>query len=266
MPSTRRPPSARRKKQHCGGTLSWLCAATVVGAGGVAWLVQTRRESNSAAVATATAAAQPLVGALPQTVYDRGLVTRQAGARSVLRENGAFYFNVTRRVSPGPVLGFVSPWSERGEEVAWRFASKLTHLSPILYGVNARGQLRAHERESWLDTLREGLACPSCPPPARLVPLVSLAGLDFGALFGADDAEEQAGRLIVALTQAATTRALDGFVLDAHAHLAPLPRELRQRCASGLHLFVQLLAHQVSLSCPAAFSRSPFDISPRAQT
>ena len=62
--------------------------------------------------------AKPISGALTETVYDRGLVVRQQSARSVLREHGGFYFNVTRRVSPGRVLGFVSPWSTRGEELA----------------------------------------------------------------------------------------------------------------------------------------------------
>lgn len=215
----------------------------------LAWFWQKRRDEIASAAATAAAAAaaaQPLVGALEQTVYDRGLVSRQTGARSVLHENRAFYFNVTRRVSPGRVLGFVTPWSSRGEETAWRFASKLTHLCPVMYTVTEHGLLRARERESWLASLREGLSCPSCPPPARLVPLVSLEGLNMAAFFGADDSEEQAGRLLVSLLAKVADRQLDGYVLDAHAHLATLPREVRRKCAAALHVFVQLLAQQLS--------------------
>jgi hypothetical protein len=245
-PPRRRP----RGSPQRGRTRQWIVVSLVVAvcAAGAAWLWQKRRDAlvSAAAAAAAAAAAKPLIGPVEHTVYDRGLVSRQAGAKSVLRESGAFYFNVTRRVSPGRVLGFVSPWRARGEETAWRFASKLTHLCPIMYAVDKFGMLRARERESWLSTLREGLTCPSCPPPARLVPLVSLEGLDMAAFFGAEDSEEQAGRLLVSLLAKVAEHQLDGYVLDAHSHLAPLPREVRNKCAAALHVFVQLLAHQLS--------------------
>jgi hypothetical protein len=140
--------------------------------------------------------------------WQRGLVSRKVDARTVLREHAGFHFNVSRRLSPGRALGFVSPWARRSEEVAWRFGSKLTHLSPLMYGVDAAGSLVLHAPPRWLAALREGLTCPACPPPAKLVPHVSLSGLDFGTFFGGDDndaREERAGRLLFALLQQAVT-------------------------------------------------------------
>ena len=191
--------------------------------------------------------AQQVAGALEKTVYERGLVSRHISPRQTLREHGGFHFNVSRRLSPGTCLGFVSPWSPRGEEVAWRFGSKLTHLSPIMYGVDALGNLVLNEKPRWLNGLREGLSCPGCPPPARLVPLVSLEGLDFATFFAADEGqEERAGKLLFALLQQHVTLELDGLVLDAHQYLARLDRATRLAVAPKLHIFVQLLASQLS--------------------
>ena len=188
-----------------------------------------------------------VVGALDKTVYERDLVSRHITPRTVLREHAGFHFNVSRRLSPGMCLGFVSPWSVRGEESAWRFGSKLTHLSPILYGVDSLGNLVMHEKPSWLAGLREGLSCPGCPPPAQLVPLVSLRGLDFATFFAPDEGqEERAGKLLFALLQQFVTVGLDGLVLDAHQYLARLDRPTRQLVAPKLHIFVQLLASQLS--------------------
>ena len=263
----RTPQTIRKRRQSSSSWqplalfVSALVIAVAIGAPYLSEAYQSGKASVAAAAAAAAAAEveRPLVGALQQNVYERGLVVRQTGAKSVLRESGAFYFNVTRRVSPGRVLGFVSPWSTRGEEMAWRFASKLTHLSPIMYMVDNRGQIIAHERESWLDTLREGLACPSCPPPARLVPHVSLAGLNMSAMFGGDDSNEQAGRLLVALLHTAAERHLDGFVLDAHSHLAPL----YERLAAPRRPLLQLTC-LASLPRASQGTRAPAQVRGRA--
>ena len=84
-------------------------------------------------------------------------------------------------------------------------------------------------------------------PPPGLVPLVSLRGLDFATFFAPDEGqEERAGKLLFALLQQFVTVGLDGLVLDAHQYLARLDRPTRQLVAPKLHIFVQLLASQLS--------------------
>ena len=72
---------------------------------------------------TTTQHSASLAPPLDKTVYERDLVSRHITPRTVLREHAGFHFNVSRRLSPGMCLGFVSPWSVRGEESAWRFGS-----------------------------------------------------------------------------------------------------------------------------------------------
>ena len=118
--------------------------------------------------------------------------------------------------------------------------------------MDALGQLVPHEkgtvgRARWIEGLREGLACPGCPPPAKMVPLVSLRGLDIATFFAADEGqEERAGKLLFALLQQYVTLGFDGLLLDAHQHLARLDRATRVAVAPKLHIFVQLLASQLS--------------------
>lgn len=258
MPSARRQKPRRRGEQS--SIYPWL-AVVVAGTSALLWffpapliLVKAWLQNGTAGSdapaptdATLNELAMRISGPLEKTVFERKLVSKRVSAHSVVKEHGGFHFNVSRRLSPGLCLGFVAPWSQRGDEVTWRFGSKLTHLSPLMYGVDATGSLVLREKPRWLAALREGLACPACPPPARLVPHVSLEGLDFATFFAADaEQEERAGRLLVALLQQLVTLNLDGFVLDAHEHLARLPRAQRKDVAPRLHIFVQLLAQQLA--------------------
>jgi hypothetical protein len=261
-PKWRPPPRRHRRELRPGCSTAAIVAAVFAITASTAYsLLHRWRAAASAAAAAASAAAatstavDAVSGPLAHTVYERGLVTRRVTPASILQQHAGFYHNVSRRVSPGRVLGFVSPWSRRGEEVAWRFGSKLTHLAPLMYSISAACQLRSHEKSGWLSALRDGLHCTGCPPPARLVPVVSMRDLlinNATSFFLADDAEQQQGKLLLALLQAALTKNLDGFVLDAHSHLEGLPRDTQLAVRPKLHVFVQLLASQLSLQGEAA--------------
>lgn len=253
-----RPPRRRRHASKICGCSALVCSATaaaiVAAAAAAYWRgllpAIASNSTNATVVDDFDNPALRVAGSLNKNVYERDLVSRHISPRVVLHEHAGFYFNVSRRLSPGLCLGFVSPWSARGEEVAWRFGSKLTHLSPIMFGVDQLGNLIPHEKPRWLRELREGLTCPGCPPPAKLVPLVSLRGLDFATFFAADDTqEERAGRLLFALLQQHVTLELDGLVIDAHQHLARLDRATRLAVAPKLHIFIQCAAAAKSAPC-----------------
>lgn len=66
-------------------------------------------------------------------VYQRGLVTTDANYQDIVTENSNVPENSSHRHYTYPVLGYITPWNSRGYELAKRFNSKFTHLSPVWY-------------------------------------------------------------------------------------------------------------------------------------
>ncbi|XP_057720976.1 uncharacterized protein LOC130935301 [Arachis stenosperma] len=66
-------------------------------------------------------------------VYSRGLVTADVNYRDVLSENSRTSQNISQRHYTYPVLAYITPWNSHGYEMAKRFNSKFTHLSPVWY-------------------------------------------------------------------------------------------------------------------------------------
>ena len=188
-------------------------------------------------------------------MYERGLVTRRISAQSVLKEHQAFYYNTSQRVFAQTVVGFISPWTPSAAESLWRFGRKLTHAAPVLYDAVDTGHLRCklgeHGGERWLKWLRaaskadRGTAVRTAAPP-RLVPLVSFEQLDLLDFFTGEGQEARAGTLLVSLQETLLKHRLHGFVLDAHQYLARLASQERRLVQPAMHVFVQLLAAQLS--------------------
>lgn len=66
-------------------------------------------------------------------VYQRGLVTTDTNYQDILTENVKVSENAFTRRYDYPVLGYITPWNSHGYEMAKRFNSKFTHLSPVWY-------------------------------------------------------------------------------------------------------------------------------------
>ena len=80
-----------------------------------------------------------------------------------------------------------------------------------------------------------------------------LAGLDYARFFAGDeDSEAGEARGERSSHSRGGRRKLDGLVLDAHVHAAPLGRTTLRAVLPQLHIFVQLLAHQLSQLDPPA--------------
>ena len=194
----------------------------------------------------------PILGALEKNVYERGIGDAKSGLfEHSQKKHTGFYFNVSRRLSPGRALGLYL----RGQYEARRSRGALAQSSRICLR-SCTAWIRAPSpTTSMIQSLARRLrrAVPGLPTAARLVPQVSLQGLDFASFFtdkegDADGArEERSGRLLFALLQQAVTLNLDGLILDAHTYLARLDQSTRQIVAPRVHIFVQLLAQQLSV-------------------
>lgn len=67
------------------------------------------------------------------SVYERGLVKRDTSYQEILAENFRASVNITHRHFPNLVLAYVTPWNSKGYDMAKRFTSKFTHISPVWY-------------------------------------------------------------------------------------------------------------------------------------
>lgn len=71
-------------------------------------------------------------GPASSSVKDRGLVSERVTAADVLAHAGAHSEDVGRRGFPsGAVLGYVTPWNNRGYDVAKDFGAKFSLVSPV---------------------------------------------------------------------------------------------------------------------------------------
>ncbi|CAK8540177.1 unnamed protein product [Lathyrus sativus] len=71
-------------------------------------------------------------------VNQRGLVTTDTNFQDILTENTKVSENTSIRHYTYPVLGYITPWNSLGYEMAKRFNSKFTHLSPVWYDLKSQ--------------------------------------------------------------------------------------------------------------------------------
>ncbi|XP_061352997.1 uncharacterized protein LOC133297808 isoform X2 [Gastrolobium bilobum] len=93
-------------------------------------------------------------------VYQRGLVTADANYQDVLTENSRVSENTSQRHYTYPVLGYITPWNSRGYEMAKRFNSKFTHLSPVWYDLKSQQtslvlEGRHNADKGWISELKK---------------------------------------------------------------------------------------------------------------
>lgn len=72
-------------------------------------------------------------------VFQRGLVKADVDYQEILAENSKVSENMSRRHYTYPILVYITPWNSRGYELAKRFNSKFTHLSPVWYDLKSQG-------------------------------------------------------------------------------------------------------------------------------
>ncbi|XP_062091433.1 uncharacterized protein LOC133797524 isoform X1 [Humulus lupulus] len=93
------------------------------------------------------------------SVYQRGLVKPDVNYQEILAENTKVSENTSARHYTYPVLAYITPWNSRGYDLAKRFNSKFTHLSPVWYDLKSQGsdlilEGRHNADIGWISELR----------------------------------------------------------------------------------------------------------------
>lgn len=77
--------------------------------------------------------------ALSSYVHQQGLVKADVNYQEILTENSKVSKNMSQRHYTYPVLAYITPWNNKGYDLAKSFNSKFTHLSPIWYDLRSQG-------------------------------------------------------------------------------------------------------------------------------
>ncbi|XP_042503826.1 chitinase domain-containing protein 1 [Macadamia integrifolia] len=93
------------------------------------------------------------------SVYDRSLVNPNVNYQEILAEHSKVLENTSHRHYTYPVLAYITPWNSRGYELAKRFISKITHVSPVWYDLKSEGTKlvldgRHNADKGWISDLR----------------------------------------------------------------------------------------------------------------
>ncbi|XP_022757522.1 chitinase domain-containing protein 1 isoform X2 [Durio zibethinus] len=96
---------------------------------------------------------------LEPVVTERGLIKTDINFQEILTENSKVAENASQRHYDYPVLAYITPWNSRGYEMAKRFNSKFTHLSPVWYDLKSQGSSlvlegRHNADKGWMSELR----------------------------------------------------------------------------------------------------------------
>ncbi|GAB2217422.1 hypothetical protein Drorol1_Dr00000609 [Drosera rotundifolia] len=89
----------------------------------------------------------------------KGLVKKDVNWREIVTENAGVDESATRRGFGNPVLAYVTPWNSAGYDLAKRFSTKFTHISPVWYDLKSQGSKLVlegrHDADTgWISELR----------------------------------------------------------------------------------------------------------------
>ncbi|XP_024020949.1 chitinase domain-containing protein 1 [Morus notabilis] len=147
-------------------------------------------------------------------VHQRGLVKPDMNYHEILSENTKVSENVSRRHYSYPVLAYITPWNSKGYEMAKRFNSKLTHLSPVWYDLKSQGsnlvlEGRHNADIEWISQLRKA-------GDARVLPRVVLEVFPKELL----TKKKQRNRAINLIVNECKEMGYDGIVLESWSRWA----------------------------------------------
>ncbi|KAL2661621.1 hypothetical protein GLYMA_03G256800v4 [Glycine max] len=149
-----------------------------------------------------------------QSSPSQGLVTTHANCQHILAENSKVSGNSSQRHYTYPVLGYITPWNSRGYELAKRFNSKFTHLSPIWYDLKSQQtslvlEGRHNADRGWISELKKA-------GEALILPRVVLEASP-AVLLGKEKQRNKAINLIVTECK---EMGYDGIVLESWSRWA----------------------------------------------
>lgn len=145
---------------------------------------------------------------------DRGIVKTDLNYLEVLSGNSMVFGNVSHRHFTNPVLAYVTPWNSRGYDMAKRFNSKFTHISPVWYDLKSQEtelvlEGRHNADRGWISELKKA-------GNAKILPRVVLEAFPVNLL----ENKKQRKKAIDILVAECKEMEYDGIVLESWSRWA----------------------------------------------
>ncbi|KAI8544985.1 hypothetical protein RHMOL_Rhmol07G0007800 [Rhododendron molle] len=147
-------------------------------------------------------------------VHQPGFVKTDISYLEVLTENSKVSENTSHRHFTNVVLAYITPWNSRGYEIAKRFSSKFTHLSPVWYDLKSEGPKLILEGRHNVD--REWISDLRMKGNAQVLPRVVLEALPSELL----KKKKQRNKAIDLIVAECKEMEYDGIVLESWSRWA----------------------------------------------
>ncbi|XP_043373778.1 chitinase domain-containing protein 1 isoform X3 [Dermochelys coriacea] len=168
-------------------------------------------------------------------VQDRGLVVTDPKAKDIVLEHKSYCAKkIKERHFLGDVLGYITPWNNRGYDIAKVFGNKFMLISPVWLQVKRKGKemfqfTGLHDADQdWIKDVKKN------SKNIKIVPRILFDGWtyqDFESVFGSEDEIEELSKTMV---QIAKEENFDGYVVEVWSQLG------NQKQAELIHLLTHI--------------------------
>lgn len=160
---------------------------------------------------------KPQSGQKPNSVYDRGLVDEKPLVRDILKYHQTYHQDTTTRYFNNSILGYVTPWNNKGYDIAKTWAPKFNYISPVWLQIKRQSAnvyliTGLHDVDhAWMKTLKQR----GSPSNLRILPRILFDNwqpADLTAFFEGPKSEQEA--LIKEVKKTCRQWKFDGIVLE----------------------------------------------------
>ncbi|KAF5302598.1 hypothetical protein FQA39_LY10216 [Lamprigera yunnana] len=158
---------------------------------------------------------------IDKNVFERNLILEDPTAEHIINNHKSYYKETGESNIDEIVLGYVTPWNNRGYDIAKIFGNKFSHISPVWLQIKPNGLkyevTGTHDIDrNWISAVRKA----GHRSKVKIIPRILLEGFtneDYSRLLGSNDVIKQ---FTQTLSDLAKKWKFDGFVLEIWLQLA----------------------------------------------
>ncbi|CAN7998977.1 unnamed protein product [Ixodes hexagonus] len=204
----------------------------------------------------------------PTTIFERALVTEDVKVQDILKHHQSYCHATTKEKRfKGYVLGYVTPWNNRGYDIAKMFGAKFAYVSPVWLqlevgkgGFAVAGQ---HDvDQGWIKDVK------SAGKNVKMVPRILFEKWTPNQLVAVASSKKKSDAMSATLQELADKNGFDGYVVELWSQfggqmaeqMTKLIQHMAQRLQEkSLDLILVIPPSVYQGSTPGMFTKKDFD-------